>query len=94
MNAMNEQKKNFKLNEEAKHKINDEYVNPTHGAPQGYPGYVLLRAGSFGGISRFDAAFLLLWLAAAIFRFGFIVRAVRLLCERLAEGPVNAEAAR
>lgn len=37
MNAMNEQKKNFKLNEEAKHKINDEYVNPTHGAPQGYP---------------------------------------------------------
>ena len=53
-----------------------------------------LRAWSFGGISRFDAAFLLLWLAAAIFRFGFIVRAVRLLCERLAEGPVNAEAAR
>ena len=34
------------------------------------------------------------WLAAAIFRFWFIVRAVRLLCERLAEGPVNAEAAR
>ena len=64
------------------------------GAPQGYPGYELLRAWSFGGISRFDAAFLLLWLAAAIFRFGFIVRAVRLLCERLAEGPVNAEAAR
>ena len=64
------------------------------GAPQDYPGYELLRAWSFGGISRFDAAFLLLWLAAAIFRFGFIVRAVRLLCERLAEGPVNAEAAR
>lgn len=64
------------------------------GAPQAYPGYELLRAWSFGGISRFDAAFLLLWLAAAIFRFGFIVRAVRLLCERLAEGPVNAEAAR
>lgn len=64
------------------------------GAPQAYPGYELLRAWSFGGISRFDAAFLLLWLAAAIFRFGFIVRVVRLLCERLAEGPVNAEAAR
>ena len=63
------------------------------GVPQAYPGYELLRAWSFGGISRFDAAFLLLWLAAAIFRFGFIVRAVRLLCERLAEGPVNAEAA-
>ena len=58
------------------------------GTPQAYPGYELLRAWSFGGISRFDAAFLLLWLAAAIFRFGFIVRAVRLLCERLAEGPV------
>lgn len=29
-------------------------------APQGYPGYELLRAWSFGGISRFDAAFLLL----------------------------------
>lgn len=29
------------------------------GAPQGYPGYELLRAWSFGGISRFDAAFLL-----------------------------------
>ena len=53
-----------------------------------------LGQGFFGGISRFDAAFLLLWLAAAIFRFGFIVRAVRLLCERLAEGPVNAEVAR
>ena len=64
------------------------------GMPQAYPGYELLRAWSFGGISRFDAAFLLLWLAAAIFRFGFIVRAVRLLCERLAEGPVNVEAAR
>ena len=64
------------------------------GAPQAYLGYELLRAWSFGGISRFDAAFLLLWLAAAIFRFGFIVRAVRSLCERLAEGPVNAEVAR
>lgn len=30
------------------------------GAPQAYPGYELLRAWSFGGISRFDAAFLLL----------------------------------
>ena len=29
-----------------------------------------------------------------LFLLGFIVRAVRLLCERLAEGPVNAEAAR
>ena len=67
------------------------------GAAQGYPGYELLRAWSFGGISRFDAAFLLLWLAAAIFRFCFLVRAVRLLCERLAarpSGTADAEAAR
>lgn len=74
------------------------------GAPQsaenaGYPGVELLRAWSFGGISRFDAAFLLLWLAAAFFRFCFLVRAARLLCERLAERPrpsgsAGAEAAR
>lgn len=69
-------------------------AGPSFRRTAGLPGYELLRAWSFGGISRFDAAFLLLWLAAAIFRFGFIVRAVRLLCERLAEGPVNAEAAR
>ena len=67
------------------------------GAPQGYPGYELLRAWSFGGISRFDAAFLLLWLAAAIFRLCFLVRTGRLLCERLAgrpSGAAGAEAAR
>lgn len=67
------------------------------GAPQGYPGYELLRAWSFGGISRFDAAFLLLWLAAAIFRLCFLVRTARLLCERLAgrtSGEAGAEAAR
>ena len=67
------------------------------GAPQGYPGYELLRAWSFGGISRFDAAFLLLWLAAAVFRLCFLVRTARLLCERLAgrlSGTADAEAAR
>ena len=67
------------------------------GAPQSYPGYELLRAWSFGGISRFDAAFLLLWLAAAIFRLCFLVRTARLLCERLAgrpSGTADAEAAR
>lgn len=67
------------------------------GAPQGYPGYELLRAWSFGGISRFDAAFLLLWLAAAVFRLCFLVRTARLLCERLAgrpSGAADAEAAR
>lgn len=41
------------------------------GAPQAHPGYELLRAWSFGGISRFDAAFLLLWLAAAIFHVAY-----------------------
>ena len=67
------------------------------GAPQGYPGYELLRAWSFGGISRFDAAFLLLWLAAAVFRLCFLVHTARLLCERLAgrpSGTAGAEAAR
>lgn len=67
------------------------------GSPQDYPGYELLRAWSFGGISRFDAAFLLLWLAAAVFRLCFLVRTARLLCERLAgrpSGTAGAEAAR
>jgi len=64
-----------------------------------YPGYELLRAWSFGGISRFDAAFLLIWLAAAIFRFCFLMRVLKLLCERLAvrprpSGAAGAEAAR
>ena len=48
-------------------------------------------------ISRFDAAFLLLWLAAAVFRLCFLVRTARLLCERLAgrpSGTADAEAAR
>lgn len=67
------------------------------GSPQDYPGYELLRAWSFGGISRFDAAFLLLWLAAAVFRLCFLVRTARLLCERLPgrpSGTAGAEAAR
>ena len=51
------------------------------------PGYELLRAWNFGGVSRFDAAFLLLWLAAALFRFCFLFRAVRFLCEKLMERP-------
>lgn len=53
----------------------------------GYPGYELLRAWNFGGISRFDAAFLLLWLAAALFRLCFLIRAVHLLVERLVLRP-------
>lgn len=56
------------------------------GVPQGetgYPGHELLRAWNFGGISRFDAVFLLLWLAAALFRLCFLLRAIRSLAESL-----------
>lgn len=52
-----------------------------------YSGYELLRAWNFGGISRFDAAFLLIWLAAAIFRLCFLIHAVRILAARLAGHP-------
>ena len=41
----------------------------------------LLRAGMLGRVSRLDAAFLLVWLAAALFRGCFLVRVLReLLC--------------
>ena len=41
----------------------------------------LLRAGTLGRVSRLDAAFLLVWLAAALFRGCFLVRVLReLLC--------------
>lgn len=43
------------------------------------PGLELLRAGSIGGIARFDAAFLLVWLAAALFRCGMLVCTLRVL---------------
>lgn len=45
------------------------------------PGDELLRAGTLGRVSRLDAAFLLVWLAAALFRGCFLVRVLReLLC--------------
>jgi len=41
----------------------------------------LLRAGTLGRVSRLDAAFLLVWLAAALLRGCFLVRVLReLLC--------------
>lgn len=41
----------------------------------------LLRTGTLGRVSRLDAAFLLVWLAAALFRGCFLVRVLReLLC--------------
>lgn len=63
------------------------------GSGTAYSGYELLRAWSFGGISRFDAAFLLIWLAAAMLRLCFLVRAVRLLAARLAVRPGGEAAA-
>ena len=51
------------------------------GSGRPLPGDELLRAGTLGRISRMDAAFLLVWLAAALFRGCFLVRVLReLLC--------------
>lgn len=47
------------------------------------PGIELLRAGRLGSISRFDALVLLVWLAAAMFRFCVLVQVVRQLAGRL-----------
>lgn len=42
---------------------------------------MVLRAGTLGRVSRLDAAFLLVWLAAALLRGCFLVRVLReLLC--------------
>ena len=46
-----------------------------------YPGAELLRAWTLGSVSRMDALFLLLWLAAALFRICFLTRILRLLAE-------------
>lgn len=52
-----------------------------------FPGYELLRAGALGGVSRLDAAFLLVWLAAALFRVCFLIRVLRaLLCRPDGQG--------
>lgn len=53
------------------------------GAGTGFPGYELLRAGMIGSISRFDAAFLLVWLLLALFRICFLVCILRELLRRI-----------
>lgn len=51
------------------------------GSGRPLPGDELLRAGTLGRVSRLDAAFLLVWLAAALFRGCFLVRVLReLIC--------------
>ena len=50
------------------------------------PGVELLRAGAIGSISRFDAAFLLVWLLAALFRICFLVRVLHELLWRIGFG--------
>ena len=51
------------------------------GSGRPLPGNELLRTGTMGRVSRLDAAFLLVWLAAALFRGCFLVRVLReLLC--------------
>ena len=48
----------------------------------GLPGYELLRSWTLGAFSRFDAVFLLLWLAAMFFRICVLVHILRLLWEK------------
>lgn len=54
------------------------------GPASAVPGAELLRAGILGGISRFDAAILLVWLAAALFRLCFLVQVLHGLGRRTA----------
>ncbi len=53
------------------------------GVGNALPGIELLRAGRLGSISRFDALVLLVWLAAAMFRFCVLVQVGRQLAGRL-----------
>lgn len=63
------------------------FGQPSGTVQNGYPGRELLRAWSFGGISRFDSAFVLIWLAAALFRLCFLLRAARFLAETIISNP-------
>ncbi len=51
-------------------------------AGSGLPGYELLRSWTLGAFSRFDAVFLLLWLAAMFFRICVLANILRLLWEK------------
>ena len=60
------------------------------GPDSGIEGIELLRAGTLGSISRFDAVVLLVWLAAALFRGCFLVQAERQLLRQLCRpGPME-----
>lgn len=48
-----------------------------------YPAAELLRAWSFGVFSRIDAFLILIWLACAIYRIGFLCAALRVCIEKL-----------
>ena len=47
------------------------------------PGMELLGAVTLGSVSRFDAVFLLVWLAAALFRICVLTKAIRVLAGRI-----------
>ena len=53
------------------------------GGGNSLPGIELFRSGRLGSISRFYALVLLVWLAAAMFRFCVLVQVVRQLAGRL-----------
>lgn len=55
------------------------------------PGIELLRAVTLGGVSRFDAVFLLVWLAAALFRICVLAKAVCILAGRVLARPPRRE---
>ena len=56
------------------------------GSGNAFSGCELLRAGAIGQISRFDAAFLLLWLLAALYRVCVLVCILRTLLEHVWSG--------
>ena len=58
---------------------------------QDYPAEELLRAWSIGAFSRLDALLILIWLACAVYRVGFLCAALRRCTELLfrAEGRVR-----
>ena len=50
---------------------------------QEYPAMELLRAWSIGAFSRIDALLILIWLACAVYRIGFLCAALRICLEML-----------
>lgn len=55
------------------------------------PGMELLGAVTLGGVSRFDAVFLLVWLAAALFRVCVLAKVLCMLAGRLSARPPRRE---